>query len=259
MRTLVIGDIHGNHKGLVQALARAEFDYEKDRLISLGDVIDGHAESYEVVEELLKVKNLIAVKGNHDDWFHTWLVTGNNPSLWMQGQDKTAESYIRQIDPENPHMWDYSTGIARPRINSLYIPDSHYKFFNEQRPYYIDDKDRLFIHGGFNRHFRLEEQREYIFWWDRDLWSQALSWESMGNMEGLGKPEFKMKEEFTEIFIGHTPTMMWKTDQPMHANIIWNLDTGGGWAGRITVMDVDTKEFWQSDLGTELYPDFKGR
>ena len=31
----------------------------------------------------------------------------------------------------------------------------------------------------------------------------------------------------------------------MNAANIWNLDTGGGWYGFISIMDVDTKEVWQ--------------
>ena len=42
MRTLVIGDIHGNFKAMAQALDRAKFVPNKDRLITLGDVVDGY-------------------------------------------------------------------------------------------------------------------------------------------------------------------------------------------------------------------------
>ena len=68
-----------------------------------------------------------------------------------------------------------------------------------------------------------------------------------------------MVDDFKEVFIGHTTTQFWKEDKPMNAANIWNLDTGGGWYGYVTVMDVDTKEVWQSDSGKELYPEFKGR
>jgi serine/threonine protein phosphatase 1 len=51
-RTLVIGDIHGNYKGLLQCLERCQFDNENDTLISVGDVVDGHSQSFEVVEKL---------------------------------------------------------------------------------------------------------------------------------------------------------------------------------------------------------------
>jgi serine/threonine protein phosphatase 1 len=260
-RILIVGDIHGNHKGLKQALERSNFDYENDTLISLGDVIDGHSESYEVVEELLKIKNLIAIKGNHDDWFNTWLETGDNPSLWMQGQQATGESYIKQFSPDNHHLWDYSTGIARCRLTTAHIKDSHINFFKNQLLYYIDENNNLFIHGGFDRHEKLEEQAESNFYWDRDLWKQALSFEATkrGNTIPNYEPSFVMVEEFNHIFIGHTSTQFWDSNIPMTAANITNLDTGGGWHGYITIMDLESREYWQSDDAKSLYPDFKGR
>jgi serine/threonine protein phosphatase 1 len=54
--------------------------------------------------------------------------------------------------------------------------------------------------------------------------------------------------EFREIFIGHTPTMNWDTDKPMRAVNIFNIDTGARHGGRLTIMDVRTKQYWQSDL-----------
>ncbi len=65
-RRLVLGDLHGNFKALKQVFKRAKFDYKKDELIIIGDVVDGYSYSYEVVEELIKVKNKTLVLGNHD-------------------------------------------------------------------------------------------------------------------------------------------------------------------------------------------------
>jgi serine/threonine protein phosphatase 1 len=62
-----------------------------------------------------------------------------------------------------------------------------------------------------------------------------------------------MREPFDLVFIGHTSTTHEKTDQPMHKANVWNLDTGAGGGGRLTIMDVETKEFWQSDPVGELY------
>jgi len=255
MKTFVIGDIHGNYKGLKQALERSSFDYEKDVLISLGDVVDGHSDSFEVVEELLKVKHLIAIKGNHDDWFNYWIHRGVHPVHWLQGAKATGESYLRYLNPEDFFLYDYSTGNARVRLTSVDIPESHKRFFSLQRHYYEDEKGRLFVHGGFDRTLPISEQGD-LLWWDRKLWDQALSWESTKN-ENTGA--LAMVDTFTEIFIGHTSTQFWGMDTPMHAANIWNLDTGGGWFGFVTVMDVDTKEFWQSDSAKELYPNFRGR
>lgn len=259
-RVMVMGDIHANYKALIQCLQRSNFDYKNDTLIQLGDVVDGHCDSFEVVEELLKIKNLISIKGNHDDWFNQWIETGVNPSNWQQGQKATGMSYLNHSRPNQPWLeFNHTLGGFSESIKSNDIPDRHIEFFANQLPYYRDDENNLFIHGGFNRHFYLNEQMEYTFWWDRDLWNAALSYGNITAPEGLTIGKFKMIENFKEVFIGHTTTECWKTDKPMHAANIWNLDTGAGMYGKLTIMDVKTKEFWQSDKGNELYPEYRGR
>ena len=44
-----------------------------------------------------------------------------------------------------------------------------------------------------------------------------------------------------------------------HACNVWDLDTGGGWGGKLTIMDIDSHEYWQSDLVPDLYPHIQGR
>jgi serine/threonine protein phosphatase 1 len=234
-KTFCIGDIHGGHKALLQCLERSGFNNEEDTLISLGDIVDGWLESYECVEELLKIKNLIAIKGNHDDWFAEFLKTGIHGSQWTQGAYATKESYIKNCD--------------------LVIPESHEHFFlAKQINYHIDEQNRCFVHGGFNRHLPIDKQDyAYIYFWDRDLWLGALS-------AHKSKMKYKIENKFEEIFIGHTTTSMWdKTLKPMNACNIWNLDTGGGFEGCVTIMNVDTKEYFQSDLCKNLYSNEQGR
>lgn len=254
--TYVMGDVHGAYKALLQCLERSGFDIENDTLIPLGDIVDGWSEVYECVELLLTIKNLIPIRGNHDDWFNVFLQKGKHPIEWMHGGNSTRDSYL--------HHCGYLT--------SRTIPDEHVKFFNEQRLYYIDNKGRMFVHGGFNRHYpvvEIKQSQPYEFYWDRSLWSQALSCP-----EGEKLTTF---DNFEEIFIGHTATENWiengkfhhlkdksptmgkRIDYPMHSGGIWNLDTGAGWTGRLTIMNVDTKEFWQSDPVHELYNTEKGR
>jgi len=40
---------------------------------------------------------------------------------------------------------------------------------------------------------------------------------------------------------------------------IWAVDTGGGWSGKLTIMDIDSYEYRQSDLVPDLYPHIQGR
>lgn len=252
-RILVMGDIHGAHKALLQCLERSEFK-EDDTLIQLGDVVDGWSESFECVEELLKIKNLISIRGNHDSWFNHWLTIGEHPVFWLHGGDKTLKSYCDNCDSKYTHTGQgYMTSLC-----SAVIPETHKEFFKNQKLYYKDHKNNIFVHGGFQRMAYLDYLEKFYpsdFYWDRDLWKQA-----MRASRGL-----KYAEDINEVFIGHTATVNWLNNknepitEPMHHSNVWNIDTGAGWFGKLTIMDVNTKEFWQSDRSQDLYPNELGR
>lgn len=245
-----MGDIHGAHLALQQCLERCGFDIEEDTLIQLGDVTDGRPYVFECVELLLKIRNLIAIKGNHDNWFNEFLQSGCHPDKWQQGGKDTAISYLRQINRAD--MIKASGDGFLVALNPGDVPDSHQLFFSRQALYYVDDSNNLFIHAGFNRRLPFKEQPQDVYYWDRKLWLQALSFEATARNEDHAGV-FQMETVFNEIFIGHTPTINWKTDQPMKAANIWNLDTGAGHNGRLTIMDLQSKQHWQSDPVEELY------
>lgn len=239
-RTFVLGDIHGRHDRLMEVLRLCEFDYKNDILIQLGDVCDRGRDTYKVVEELLKISNLIKIRGNHDAWFYDFIRTGVSDSGWLHhGGNLTINSYMGNLNTDG--------FIKYIGLLPEHMPETHKEFFKSQIPYYVDDQNRMFVHGGFNRHDLVSEvpkEQEHIFWWDRDLFMSALSHKDVGR-------EFKTKDDFKEIYIGHTPTIMWKKQEPMFAanNRIINIDTGAGYSeGKLTIMDIDTKEYFQSTL-----------
>ena len=91
-RKFVIGDIHGAYLALMQCFNKAKFDYKSDTLICLGDVCDGWPEVSQSIRELLKIKHLVYILGNHDHWTLKWFTTGETPDVWiMQGGDATIE------------------------------------------------------------------------------------------------------------------------------------------------------------------------
>lgn len=235
MKTFVIGDIHGCYKGLIQCLERSGFNKENDRLIQIGDVADGWSQVPECVEELLTIKNLIALRGNHDVWCWNWFVYGEQPDIWTeQGGRATIQSYIR-------------TGLL--------TDEKHRSFWNNQIDYFIDDDNRLFVHAGFDldegfkwsKAARVNLKNATYLHWCRDLAELNQTIIYPKHKESLS--------EFNEIFIGHT------AHQTLNFNKhnVWNVDTGAGWYGKLTIMDVDTKCFWQSDNVRTLYPNELGR
>jgi serine/threonine protein phosphatase 1 len=250
MRTLVMGDIHGAARALEQCLERSAFDYEKDILIQVGDVVDGFADAYTCVEILLGMKNLIALKGNHDDWFLEFTRTGYHPAGWDFGGKETALSYLRLTDRER--LIKRGREGYKTALDPKDIPQSHRQFFESQLLYHIDSENNCYVHAGFNRFLSFTQQRPETFYWDRELWLAALEYHTM-KRRNPGMAPFINVCDFHEIYIGHTPTMNWKTDKPMRAVNVLNIDTGARQGGKLTIMDVRTKEYWQSDIVEELY------
>ena len=80
--------------------------------------------------------------------------------------------------------------------------------------------------------------------WDRTLWELALA--TPEDMPPTDPYYPKRLSLYKEIYIGHTPTLNYGTDTPMCRHHIWNLDTGAGFNKRLTIMDIETKAYWQA-------------
>ncbi len=239
-RTIVIGDIHGGLKALKQVFQKAAVT-TADKLIFLGDFVDGWSESAAVMDYMLQLNDsneCIFIKGNHDEWCEDWLRTGAADSTWLiHGGEETISSY--------------ASTHATTRMQ-------HLNFF-EQMPYYsIDEQNRLFIHAGFtSMHGPQKEFHSSNFSWDRTLWELAITMDQRIKKDSILFP--KRLKLFHEIYIGHTPTLYYDVDIPMQGCNVWNLDTGAAFTGKLSVMDIDTKQFWQSDLVYQMYPGERGR
>lgn len=245
MKRYVIGDIHGGHKALLHVLEMADFDYENDQLIAVGDVCDGWPDVAESIEELLKIKNLVYCRGNHDDWSIQFLqnnkvsrYSSSQYNGWMHhGGKSTLESYT--INPE--------------------LLDKHIDFLKKSLRYYIDENNNLFLHAGFDPNYEIDDQpfdHDYPasdglsshYFWDRNFWSNV----SRGFLDGC--------DRFQEIYIGHTPTIsQWRHGRPVHFGNVWNMDTGACYMGKLSLMNLETKELYQSEPVFTYYPDDKGR
>jgi serine/threonine protein phosphatase 1 len=237
-RTLVFGDIHGGLKALVQLMERANIS-QTDRLIFLGDYVDGWGESAQVIQFLIDLEQnqeCIFIRGNHDVWCHDWLRTGKIYDNWFQHGGKiTLESYM-----------------------DLETKSQHADFFEKMRDYYVDNENRLFIHAGFSSMYGpSKEHYQTNYSWDRTLWEMALTMDKRIKKDSKSYPKRLLL--FNEIYIGHTPTLNYDIDIPMQGCNVWNVDTGAAFYGKLSCLDIDTKEYFQSDKLVDLYPNEKGR
>ena len=221
-----MGDLHGAYKAMKQCMHKAGFDYENDRLIFLGDIADSWSQVPECIEEFTRIRNLVALKGNHDVWLEQYLLNGEQPDIWLvQGGIITVRSYE----------------------GNNFNRETHLKFLQSALPYFLDGEDRLFVHAGFNPDKPVEETDNppEDYYWSRDVYQRSFL-----------APV--LPDRYREIYIGHTPTTA-VSEIPLKNHNVWLMDQGAAWKGFLSMLNLETKEYYQSDRVTSLYPDESGR
>jgi serine/threonine protein phosphatase 1 len=239
-RTLVIGDIHGGLKTLEQVFSRAEIS-KNDTLIFLGDYVDGWSQTADLLDYLIQLHTThqcVFMIGNHDLWHLDWLKNNVVNESWViNGGQATLDSYLNVSDS---------------------VKQKHLAFLEQMKGFYIDENNRLYVHAGFTSVYGAQKEKyKSNFSWDRTLWETALCIDKTLAPSSIYFPaRFKL---YHEIFIGHSATTKYNLHEPMNIFNIWNIDTGAGFSGKLTVLDIDTKQYWQSDFSKLLYPNEAGR
>ncbi len=210
-----MGDPHGRVTAVKEVLNAVDFDYDSDQLIILGDIVDGSASVKELIDLILKVKHRILIRGNHDQWALGWFDAGIELPAWVhQGGEATMRSY----------GFDYKS-----------VPESHREFLHSGVYYHIDDKNNIFVHGGFDPDIPIKDNSNEELLWNRNIIGYAMC---------------KPIPGYHLVFIGHTTTQLIENhagrNEPALFNNLVMMDTGGGWDGKITIMNPDTMEYWQS-------------
>ncbi|MFT7351200.1 MAG: serine/threonine protein phosphatase 1 [Flavobacterium sp.] len=243
IRTLVIGDIHGGLVAVKQVLNRAAVT-KTDTLIFLGDYVDGWSQSPQVLDFLMELNNqqkCVFIRGNHDELLRFWLEGKhekiNEPMWFKHGGKATVDAYALVSEEKKKE---------------------HITFLKSLQNYYLDSENRLYIHAGFTNMNGVDyEYFPKLFYWDRTLWETALALDQ--NLEKSSPFYPKRFTLYNEVYIGHTPiTRIGETNPVQKANI-WNVDTGAAFKGKLTILDVNNKQFWQSDSLPSLYPNENGR
>lgn len=219
MNRFVISDIHGAHKALEQCLQRANFNNDIDLLICLGDTADGYPDVKKCFTELIKVKNMIYILGNHDSYLYQFFET---------------KVIIRD--------WLFMSGRSSLLSYKEKVNQTHLKFMRKAKLYHEMD-DMLFVHAGFNHEKPMYNQNENTLLWDGDIVCKVIC-ESF-------KPEHLTK--YRKVFLGHTPTLNYKSEIPIFCKEFRFIDTGAGYGNKLSIMNIDTDEVFQSDSTLDLY------
>ena len=190
----------------------------------------------------MEQKNLKAVIGNHDIFLQNWLYTGEKDDNWIHylGGNRTVQDILYRYklsQQERLEIADWLRRIPLVRVEERYI----------------------ILHGGIPYGRVMEDLLRYQEWkrpryssmsnsesltWDRDY---MLSAYVEKHPEVRDEMFFEMQPFDTEktIFVGHTPTLDGKPFFSKRYHLV-ALDTGAGRNGPLTLMDMDTLEYWQA-------------
>lgn len=257
-RTIIIGDVHGAFRALVQVIERVNYRPGIDTLVFVGDYVDGYPESFEVcayIDDLYILSRLaegegsvIAIRGNHDQWCldalekdlellpQTEVIMRKHYSWYTQGGEATYKSMMNY--PQN-------------RIEGMR------DFLRRTKLYHIDkERNILYVHGGFSDTMTfeyIEKNKPFEFMWDRELFYRSQQLQNLMDRSQDRPSEEKLKlGGFDRIYLGHTATN-WH-EPKLTANVV-NVDQNAGWGGKLTAYIHETDTFIQSDYVRDLYPE----
>ncbi|OLS62342.1 metallophosphoesterase [Pseudomonas putida] len=211
-RDLAVGDIHGHFSRLREALERVAFDPTRDRLFSVGDLVDRGPECEEAPDWLAQ------------PWFHA--VQGNHEAL--------AIAHVRG------EWLDYRMYLAAGGDWFLDLPDAEQLRFAEvfeRLPLALQVETERGPVGLLHADCPVSRWRDL-----RPLLEaspvpekirEVCQWSRLrlkdGNESGVA--------DLRALLVGHTPV----TEVKVLGNV-WHIDTGGWTKGHFTLLDLATLE-----------------
>jgi serine/threonine protein phosphatase 1 len=213
-RDLIVGDIHGNVTKLLNALEAIGFDATRDRLFSVGDLVDRGPESEHAVA-LLEHPWFHAVRGNHEQMAIDWAsgmardadIYMRNGGAWFLGQPKAEQLRIAGAFSALPIAIELETAAGLVGIVHADCPLVNWEQLEEAL-------------GGFNA-----EAVQMACMWSRDRIESRFC----GDVHGV-----------VAVVVGHTPLERCTS----LGNTIY-IDTGGWLPERhgprqFTILDAST-------------------
>ena len=248
MRRLIVGDIHSHYDMLISALGKASFCPESDVLYSVGDILDRGGKPVETLRYLMSLPDFRPVLGNHDAYFESYLWNEEEPDIdWLMGDG--GSNTVKEVS---------KLGKDERRA----IRDFYSSF-----PVVRSEDDIIVVHGGIPAKYTeaglaaISAVKRPVpllsgsdsLWLEDFLWNRSYLYSAMEDSAWARrgrKVDVRVKPVKTKktIFIGHTqlrPECRPFVSKKFH---LVAIDTGAGSGqGPLTVMDIDTKEYWQAD------------
>lgn len=219
-RDYAVGDVHGHFSRLQVSLDQLGFNPKRDRLFSVGDLVDRGPESEDALEWLAQPW-FFAVQGNHEDYAVRHVRTG-------------------EVDVKN---WrGYGGGWF------LDLPEDQQKVYAEafaQLPIVIEVETS----GGAVG--LLHADCPVLFWprlefalQDRYKRTSAACQWSRDRLRQMNRAGI---QGVRAVVAGHTPV-----PAPLQLGNVYHIDTEGWREGYFTFLDLESLAAWPRDVVTEL-------
>lgn len=196
-RDFVVGDIHGHFSTLEDMLTAVSFNTEKDRIFSVGDLIDRGPESARVVE-FLNYDWFHAIMGNHErmlldssnepNIYHSW--TEHNGGAWWKDIPAKLQPRLREIINRLPLAFEIDSPVGRVGLVHADIPPNC-------------------TWQTFVKHLDKEGYSEFALW-SRQRYKQLQLMGRTHPIQGIDL-----------VIFGHTPV-----ERITHSANIYYIDTG---------------------------------
>ena len=262
-RNLIIGDIHSQYSKLTAVLEKSGFDPSSDKLYSVGDFCDRGEQPVETLDFLMGLGDSFrTVLGNHDAWLEYWLYRNKSDLNWIAGNGGNITLGKLSSQPaewlDRLKDWFSKIPLVRFDENNIIIHGGIPDGMDEKAlqgiasmerpvPIFMPESEVIdLIHMDID--MREYEALEELYW-DRSYLLSAMAEGNSttinfghGNIRSVRQP----LDTERNIWIGHTPLT---SERPFHSESyhLYAIDTGAGTEkGLLTVVDMDSKEYWQA-------------
>ena len=261
MSRFIVGDIHGSYDRLMTALDLCKFS-DSDILYCTGDIGDRGPDVRKCIDFLMSLGNRFkSVIGNHDIWAYQYLsdtISRTSSDIWEYNGGLSTEAALFNMDNKEevaawygsfPYIIEESdfrlvhTLTYTRKLDKSKVPLSEITMKN------IDNSgimDNSFGYDSelFDRHILYRSK-----YFNKELYKSGYFNKEFSYLE-LAKEECSLLDNKLTI-IGHTPlTGGILYDKKMN---VCDIDTGGfctykknKYEGKITVLNIDTKDFVDS-------------
>jgi serine/threonine protein phosphatase 1 len=257
-RDFVCGDLHGSHELLVGFMGHVGFDFEKDRMFSVGDLVDRGPHSFRCLSLLLEPW-FHCVKSNHEQLMEDFLTGGPTGAWWF----RNGGNWFEFVNDEEKHdVVDLLLPIVEKLPWLITVNMSNGKKFHVIHAEILGKEDEVITDESLVTNFKDIASRVcrdgHGLLWGREMFAELFAKE-VSKQHGILHKAILSKHAVTDffndklshIFSGHTPVRM-----PTTVIGQTNIDTMAfavdrhSWAG-LTVTEPLTGKFWKTDnVGT---------